>query len=53
MPWGKAVKEADPEMIQTLELSDKNFKITIIGILKELQEKVNKVDEQTVLQQVI
>lgn len=35
-------------MIQKLlELSDKNFKITTIGMLKKLEEKVDTMNEKT------
>lgn len=32
--------ESDPEMTQMLELADKDFKATIITVLKDVKEKM-------------
>ena len=45
--WDKVVKEADPEMIRILELSLKNFKITILSMLKKLEENGDKMDKKS------
>lgn len=37
--------ETDPKMLQRLELTDKNFKITAINMLTCLAEKVNNKHE--------
>ena len=37
--------KADPQMTQVLELAE-NYFITIISILKNLEEKINKIGER-------
>lgn len=42
----KASKELDLEMTQMLELSDRELQVTIIHIVKDLQEKVDNTHSQ-------
>lgn len=36
----KSIIEADPQEVQTVELPDTDFKITMIKMLKELEDKM-------------
>lgn len=38
----KKKKEAEPQMIQVLEVSHKDFKITIINVLKEREKQIKR-----------
>lgn len=40
------IKEAEPEMTQTLELASKDFKMTMTTMLKKIQERLYKKDEK-------
>lgn len=39
---GKKKKEAESQMIQVLEVSHKDFKITIINVLKEREKQIKR-----------
>lgn len=48
--WAKSkgkqkTAEADPQVIQTLELADKDFKIAVTGMFNNTEGKMEQIDE--------